>query len=200
MNIFQDTKAIPFPEIIKQFCSADIPTSKKIPCPLHQDTAPSLHVYDDGFKCYGCGEAGDGINFVGKLYNINPLDAARLIAKNFNIPTKEMHEMTDTERREVAQARQLWETEKRLATAFREWERNAMDRLSALIESVKLLLSRDGVDIDYKIAELVHRIPLWEHWRGILEGGSIEEKEELYHDADLKRWCFPCQEKSLRNF
>jgi hypothetical protein len=28
--------------------------SRKVPCPLHEDRTPSLHVYDDGYFCFGC--------------------------------------------------------------------------------------------------------------------------------------------------
>ena len=38
-------------------------------CPFHDDHHPSLNV-KERFKCFACGEYGDGINFVAKLYDI----------------------------------------------------------------------------------------------------------------------------------
>jgi DNA primase len=38
----------------------------KIVCPFHQESTPSLHVYEDGgWKCFGCGRFGDVLDFVG---------------------------------------------------------------------------------------------------------------------------------------
>lgn len=36
-------------------------------CPFHKDRSPSLAVYADGYKCFGCGEKGDAINLVMRL-------------------------------------------------------------------------------------------------------------------------------------
>jgi CHC2 zinc finger len=32
--------------------------SRKVLCPLHEDRTPSLHVYDDGWYCFGCNRHG----------------------------------------------------------------------------------------------------------------------------------------------
>ena len=36
----------------------------KICCPFHDDSTPSLHIYDDHFHCYGCGAHGDAIDWL----------------------------------------------------------------------------------------------------------------------------------------
>ena len=36
-------------------------------CPFHKDDTPSMKVYPDGFKCFGCNEAGDIFDFVVKM-------------------------------------------------------------------------------------------------------------------------------------
>ena len=45
-------------------------------CPFHDDHHPSLNV-KERFKCFACGEYGDGINFVAKLYGLSLLNAAK---------------------------------------------------------------------------------------------------------------------------
>lgn len=39
-----------------------LPVTRKVSCPKHSDSDPSLHVYpgDGGFYCYACSEGGDG--------------------------------------------------------------------------------------------------------------------------------------------
>lgn len=39
-------------------------------CPLHSEKSPSFHIYPDNhYHCFGCGEHGDSIDLVKKLYN-----------------------------------------------------------------------------------------------------------------------------------
>ena len=38
--------------------------SGKICCPFHEEQTGSLHVYEDGYFCYGCGRGGDIFHFV----------------------------------------------------------------------------------------------------------------------------------------
>lgn len=44
----------------------------KIACPFHDDSTPSLHVYDDHWHCYGCDRGGTIIDLGAELYGIEP--------------------------------------------------------------------------------------------------------------------------------
>ena len=47
----------------------------KVSCPFHEDSTPSLHVYEDverGWTCFGCDRAGTIIDFGAELYGIEP--------------------------------------------------------------------------------------------------------------------------------
>jgi putative DNA primase/helicase len=46
-----------------------IPRDRKVRCQFHEDRSPSLHVYDNGWHCYGCDEGGDAIDLVQRLEN-----------------------------------------------------------------------------------------------------------------------------------
>jgi len=64
-----DTSALkaanPLPTIIERMTNQQV-VKHKVVCPFHDDRNPSLHVYEDGgFKCFGCGVAGDVLDFVG---------------------------------------------------------------------------------------------------------------------------------------
>lgn len=62
-------------------------------CPFHVEKTPSFHISTakQVYKCFGCGEGGDVINFVMKIENLDFMDAVRLLANrcgidiNFNI-------------------------------------------------------------------------------------------------------------------
>lgn len=52
-------------------------------CPFHNDRHPSLYVADDHYYCFACGEHGDVIDFVGKLFQLSPYDAAWKLMADF---------------------------------------------------------------------------------------------------------------------
>ena len=53
-------------------------------CPFHADKHPSMKV-DRRFHCFGCGADGDVIDFVSRLEQASPKEAALLLAQDFSI-------------------------------------------------------------------------------------------------------------------
>ena len=54
-------------------------------CPFHNDRHPSLYVADDHYYCFACGEHGDVIDFVSKLFRLSLYDAAQKLAADFQL-------------------------------------------------------------------------------------------------------------------
>ena len=54
-------------------------------CPFHADKNPSMKVARR-FHCFGCQAAGDVIDFVSRLENVSPREAALMLAQEFSIP------------------------------------------------------------------------------------------------------------------
>ena len=54
-------------------------------CPFHRDRHPSMKV-DRRFHCFGCQADGDVIDFVSRLENVSPKEAALMLAQEFSIP------------------------------------------------------------------------------------------------------------------
>ena len=54
-------------------------------CPFHDDKNPSMKV-DRRFHCFGCQADGDVIDFVSRLKNVSPKEAALMLAQDFSIP------------------------------------------------------------------------------------------------------------------
>ena len=95
MNLFETVK-----ENVKLRQSAenygfDISRNDIICCPFHNDDSPSLKLYDDHFYCFGCGEHGDVIDFVSKMFSLSPKEAAERLAQDFGI-CYDSDERTDT--------------------------------------------------------------------------------------------------------
>ena len=56
-------------------------------CPFHNEKTPSmkLNLDDNSFHCFGCGEHGDVITFVQKLFNLSFADALNKIDSDFRL-------------------------------------------------------------------------------------------------------------------
>jgi DNA primase len=96
-------------------------------CPFHQEKTPSFNVSParGTFKCFGCGEGGDAIDFVKRIENVDFVDAIELLARRFGVeleyeevsPEHEQRRRRGErlrallERAAVFYARVLWESE-----------------------------------------------------------------------------------------
>lgn len=60
-------------------------------CPFHHEKTPSFFVTPErnSFKCFGCGEHGDGISFIMKMEHLDFPDAVRFLADKYGIPLEE---------------------------------------------------------------------------------------------------------------
>lgn len=56
-------------------------------CPFHNEKTPSFVVYEatQTYKCFGCNEGGDVLNFVQKYYNLDFMEAVEMLAKEYGI-------------------------------------------------------------------------------------------------------------------
>ena len=84
MNIFQAVKEAVSCRDAASFYGINVGGSGLCRCPFHNDNTPSMKV-DIRYYCFGCGEKGDVIDFVGKLYGLRPYDAAKKLADDFRI-------------------------------------------------------------------------------------------------------------------
>ena len=84
MNIFQAVKESVTTRQAAERYGLEVKHNGMICCPFHADKTPSMKV-DKRFHCFGCGEDGDVINFVEKLFSLSPKDAAEKLAYDFGV-------------------------------------------------------------------------------------------------------------------
>lgn len=85
--------SISFEELKKEDCRTvarrmglELNRQDKMRCFLHAgDENPSLQVYADGWKCFGCGEYGDAVDLVARYRGISKGAAAQWIADTMGI-------------------------------------------------------------------------------------------------------------------
>lgn len=72
-------------------------------CPFHGEKTPSFTVYPDtqSYYCFGCGNGGDVITFIGNIENLDYIDAVRFLAdKNgMDMPSENSYDSTVNKRR-----------------------------------------------------------------------------------------------------
>ena len=91
----------------------DVNRYGKALCPFHNDRNPSLYVADDHYYCFACGEHGDVIDFVGRLFQLSPYDAARKLMADFHLsPDKPPSAAALHAKRIRTEAQQLMENER----------------------------------------------------------------------------------------
>ena len=65
-------------------------------CPFHREKTPSFSIdrKNNIFTCFGCGETGDVITFASKMKEVEPLEAAKLLAEMFHIDVDDCTKQT----------------------------------------------------------------------------------------------------------
>ena len=103
------------------------------PSPFRQEKIPSF-VVSDSFHDFGENWHGDGVDLVGRLYNMKPADAAKMIAKDFGIAYENEYEseyiikLRKKEREERENAKRMLE----------EWFNDTYDGLCDIYDMYRL--------------------------------------------------------------
>jgi DNA primase len=146
-------------------------------CPFHDDKTPSFYVFDDRhFKCFGCGEYGDAIDFVEKLHGCDFNEALKILGiENGPVSADQQAEFKKLKHR------------RELVKSFRRWERDAADEAALLCRSARKVLHSISTEADLDTyGDFYHALPLWEYHLDILSCGDNEAKLALFrskHDG-----------------
>ena len=99
-------------------------------CPFHEEKSPSLTAYPDtnSFYCFGCGAGGSVIDFIARLHNLDPLQAAQKLDDDFNLDLF-VQEVSQEEKRQARLQRMERERDKKLVAMLEQWADNAFDIL-----------------------------------------------------------------------
>ena len=102
----------------------DVNRYGKALCPFHNDRNPSLYVADDHYYCFACGEHGDVIDFVGRLFQLSPYNAARKLMADFHLsPDKPPSAAALHAKRIRTEAQQLMENERLCFSVLSDYAR-----------------------------------------------------------------------------
>jgi DNA primase len=152
MNATRDVIAeikdkVDFPDLVGE----TIPLSQRpngrpvlVLCPFHNETTPSLAVYEDGAHCFGCGWHGDAFDWLQKRDGLDFRGALDVLARRARV------ELTPL----TPQQQQAIETRRRYEEALAEAARHFADRLGATPAALDYAQGR-GWDAETARAELL---------------------------------------------
>lgn len=183
MNIFQKVKeSVTARQAAGQY-GFKVNRNGMICCPFHNDRHPSMKV-DKGFCCFACGAKGDVITFVADLFHLSPLEAAKKLAEDFQIPiTEEFHKKKSGSSNKETNRRTLYQTEKQLE----QWERECICTLSEylrLLEGWKRHYAPQNSDAEWaaEFVEACQCKELVEYYLDILLYGELQDRIEFLLD------------------
>ena len=152
----------------------DVNRYGKALCPFHNDRNPSLYVADDHYYCFACGEHGDVIAFVGKLFQLSPYDAARKLMADFHLsPDKPPSAAALHAKRIRTEAQQLRENERLCFSVLSDYARVLRDW------KVQYAPQSPAEAPDARFIEACHKLDRTEYYLDILCVGDSYERAEV---------------------
>ena len=152
-------------------------------CPFHNDRYPSLYVADDHYHCFACGEHGDVIDFVSKLFHLSLYDAAQKLAADFQLtPDKPPSAAALHAKRVQTEAQQLRENERLCFSVLTDYARVLRDW------KVQNAPQSPDAPIHARFVEACHKLDEAEYYLEILTSGDSHERTEVIQQqmADSK--------------
>ena len=154
----------------------DVNRYGKALCPFHNDRHPSLYVADDHYYCFACGEHGDVIDFVGKLFQLSPYDAARKLMADFHLsPDKPPSAAALHAKRIRTEAQQLRENERLCFSILSDYAHVLRDW------KVRYAPQSPAEAPDERFVEACHKLDEVEYYLDILTSGNSYERSEVIH-------------------
>ena len=143
-------------------------------CPFHNDRHPSLYVADNHYYCFACGEHGDVIDFVSKLFHLSLYDAAQKLAADFQLtPDKPPSAAALHAKRIQTEAQQLRENERLCFSVLSDYAR--------ILRSWKVQYAPQSPAEapDERFIEACHKLDEAEYYLEILTSGDSHERTEV---------------------
>ena len=182
-NVFEAVKENVTARQVAEFYGLKVNRNGMACCPFHNDKSPSLKI-DRRFYCFGCGEKGDAVDYVSKLFGLNALDSAKKICSDFGLA--DIH----NQEHERASPKPM-KPKKTDEQIFRETEQHTYRVLSDYyhqLQEWKTEYRPKSMDEDFHpyFAEALHEIDQTAYQLDTLLDGDIHERAFLISNSGRK--------------
>lgn len=122
-SIFEKVKTtVKISEVVEHF-GVHLDRNDKALCPFHNEDTPSFSVKreDNIYKCFGCGESGDAVDFVAKIKGIEPLEAAKQLAEIYGIDAHPQSSRKGVDKIHAAECKRQRDAPQRVTAQIKEY-------------------------------------------------------------------------------
>ena len=177
MDLIHQIKAINLADIVQQYTGMELRCNgNKLVglCPLHQEKTPSFTVFEDNhFKCFGCGEYGDPVDFIQRLHGIDFKGALRLLGISQKPLSIEDH------RKIKRRKQQRQQTERQI-----QRERDLVYTLAFLVRSAYKAMDHITPDNMDEFGDTLDSLSWWEYCHDTLCHDSENEKQQCRKELE----------------
>ncbi|MEL7564980.1 MAG: CHC2 zinc finger domain-containing protein [Dehalobacterium sp.] len=187
IDIFQQTKGISLIDLVNRYCpNVKMKGTNRLVgiCPLHSEKTGSFTIYkkSNSWYCFGCERGGDGVELVRLLFNLTPLEAAKLIAEDFGLNFQYISLGIASKRvKEIA-------LERKLELVFNDKVDQAYDRICFLIRTIEKSLMEQKYKFYMNYPWLVYLLPTLYYLADVLINGDVEEKARVLLVPEVREW------------
>lgn len=103
-------------------------------CPFHNEKTPSLSIYKNRYKCFGCGASGSVIDFVMEYHHLSFRQAVIRLDCDFHLGL--------TAKKPTYRERQREAENRRIDAAFKSWQGNLREDYKTLCMVHEILFRR----------------------------------------------------------
>lgn len=147
-------RSVSLPEIVREYTDLRRSGARHVGlCPMHAEKTPSLSVWGDHFKCFGCGQGGDVFRFLMEMERVTFGDALKMVADRAGIKIGDPVAAA-TARRRISAARELQRWRDDLTASLRRVRRLAWRRANKAERLDRVMLGLESPD-DPEAWELV---------------------------------------------
>lgn len=183
-DIFETIRAIPIKEIIERYSPNPLISKGGkfwTVCPLHSEKTPSLSLKGNKWKCFGCQEGGDAVDFVAKLFGLSLIDAARMICRDFGLSNGLDKPLSIEQQKAICKRKRLREIEK----VFTQ----TVDQAYYILCDVRIeccrIINETGPFGGFRYSHVPDMIDLT---LDVLQFGTDEEKLEVLKSGEVEKW------------
>ena len=169
-------------------------------CPFHNEKTPSFSVSPSKgiYKCFGCGKAGNSVNFIMEHEHYSYPEALRYLAKRYNIEVEE-EEMTPEMQQEADERESMFALNSFISKYFEE---NLFKKEEGKSLGLAYLKEREFLESTIEKFQLGYALDAWEDYchyaqengfkkEVLVKTGLAIEKENRLIDRFKGRVIFP---------
>lgn len=168
MTIFDAVKSRATPRMAAERYGLQVSRNGMVRCPFHDDTNPSMKLYDDHYHCFGCQETGDVIRLVAKLFGVPAQEAAKKLAEDFGVQKERTSVLAKLSRfqRQTQQERLCFQVLRDYLHLLEGWRTTYAPKTP-------------DEALDDRFVEALQMVDLIEYLLDILTAGNSEERAEV---------------------